>query len=84
MAYEQRNNSGSAFTAKEKKSETHADLTGSGLIDGKEYWINVWKKKDKNGDTYLSFGFNPKKPMADKGGAPQKSSKTPFDDNIDF
>lgn len=90
MSYEQRDNTFSVFKNKRKEEKTHADLTGTGLIDGKEYWVNVWKKTDKNGDTWLSGSIRPKegKPETYKGGLrqnaipPSKSADT--EDEIPF
>lgn len=64
MAYEQRDNSGSVFKNKRKRNENDAAYTGDAKIDGKEYWINCWPKKDKNGDTWMSFSFREKKPRS--------------------
>lgn len=60
MAYERKDNSGATFRNRKKEKETHADLTGDALIGGVEYWVNAWKKKDKNGDTFISLAFRPK------------------------
>jgi len=60
MAYELRDNSGSVFNNKKKEKDTHPDLTGEIKVDGKIYWLSAWKKKDKNGETWLSFAVKPK------------------------
>jgi len=57
--FEQRDNSASAFVNTRKQSDTHADLTGKARVEGKDFWINIWKKKDKNGNTWLSMSFKP-------------------------
>ena len=59
MAYEQRDNSFSAFKNNRKEKDTHADLTGKGMVNGEMMWINIWKKKDKNGNTWLSIALKP-------------------------
>lgn len=46
---------GSAFANKRKSKDTDPDFTGGINIAGTEYWINVWKNKDRNGNTYVSF-----------------------------
>lgn len=38
---------------KDKKGDTHPDFKGQGEIDGVEYWISGWKRKE---------GDNPKSP----------------------
>lgn len=60
MAYEIRNNSGSAFKNKRKENEKHPDFTGEGLINNVPMWINAWAKKDKNGNAFFSFAFKEK------------------------
>lgn len=72
MAYEKRENSGSAFKNRKKAQESHADYTGECLIDGQEYWINTWVKKDKNGNPWFSHSFRKKQPRAE-GQAPTKT-----------
>jgi hypothetical protein len=85
MAYEMRNNSGSAFPVKEKKDSKHADLTGSCIIEGKDYWINVWEKTASNGGEYLSFSFNLKQATAKREESGfKKTPSNSFDDDISF
>lgn len=72
MAYEKRDMSGSIFRNRDKRTETHSDFTGDCLIDGQEFWINAWEKKDKNGNTFFSFSFKKKQPRSDAA-APQKT-----------
>jgi hypothetical protein len=62
MAYEQKDGSGSLFPNTKKEQDTHADYKGDVKIDGVGYWINGWKKKDKNGNPYLSLSIKPKQP----------------------
>ena len=52
MSYEMRPNSGSVFKNQRRRTDNDAVYTGSALVDGKEYWLNCWPKKDKNGDTW--------------------------------
>lgn len=72
MAYEQRDMSGSVFVNTKKEQEKHPDRTGSCMIDGVEYWINGWMKKDKNGQPWLSLAFKRKDGSA---ASSQKTSK---------
>ena len=60
MAYEPRDMSGSAFQNDKRMKDTHAHYTGSGMIGGKEVWINVWVKETKDGREFLSFSFREK------------------------
>lgn len=64
MAYEQRDGSGALFKNKEKKQETHADYQGNIVINGQDFWLNAWLKKDRNGNTYMSVSAKPKQQPA--------------------
>lgn len=75
MAYEQKDMTGSAFKNRRKADPKHADLTGDAKIFGRDVWVNVWKKKDKNGDTYISYTFREKQPpLEDKRPAPKQET----------
>ena len=52
------NNSGALFPNDRKEKENHPDLTGSAVVDGKEYWFKGWKKSSKAGKAYLSVAFD--------------------------
>jgi hypothetical protein len=79
MTYEVKDMTGSAFRNKRKELQTHADLTGEAKIFGQDVWVNVWKKKDKNGDTYISFSFREKQPKPAQE-APRQAPAS-FDDS---
>lgn len=87
MAYEQKDNSGSVFKNNRRERETQPNLTGSALIDGKEYWVNVWTKTKADGEKWVSLAFNPKQPKEDthkpSAGSPELTVVT-SDDDIPF
>jgi len=60
MSYEQRDMSGSLFKNRKKEKDSHPNATGSAMIDGVEYWVSAWTKKDKNGDPWQSLAFKRK------------------------
>jgi hypothetical protein len=70
MAYEIKNNTGTAFKNKRKEADTHADYTGEGLVNNEPVWLNLWVKKDKSGNTYFSMSFRPKKAQEAKPAQP--------------
>lgn len=85
MAYEQKPNSGSLFREENKKSDTHADYSGSALIDGVEYWVSGWvnevKSGAKAGKKYLSIKFKPKEQQESGGSSSQQTQQSlPIDD----
>lgn len=60
MAYEKRDNSGSLFINKRKNKPTDANLSGSIMINGQEYWINGWTKTKEDGEKWISLSTRPK------------------------
>jgi hypothetical protein len=85
MSYEQRDNSGSVFVNDRKDKDTHPDRTGTAMIDGKNYWISGWIKKDRNGKSFMSLAFKPKEEQkpAPKKPDPISSGRMPRDDMDD-
>jgi len=47
------NNRGAVWGNSKKMTDNHPDLTGSIMVDGKDYWLSGWKRKE---------GANPKSP----------------------
>lgn len=87
--FEQKPNSGSIFNNERKEQDSHPDRTGSCNIDGRDYWVNGWLKKTKDGKPYLSLSFKLKEARGQGGGgqggggrqqqAPQRSQQS-YDD----
>jgi uncharacterized protein (DUF736 family) len=46
------------FKNERKEKETHPDFTGTGEVDGKEYYIKGWKKQSKKGTPYISLAID--------------------------
>jgi hypothetical protein len=46
-------NRGAIWGNKDKTKDTHPDFKGEANIDGKDYWVAAWKRKE---------GANPKAP----------------------
>lgn len=53
---EQKDNTGVLFINNKKMNEKQPDYTGS-AINGIKKDVSGWKKKSKNGDTYLSLSI---------------------------
>lgn len=96
MPYEQKDMNGSAFINNRRTAETHAHFTGSGMVFGREVWINVWIKQGNDGNERLSFSFREKEPRMEGerpvsgvpslsarfGGVPASApAKNPLDDD---
>jgi uncharacterized protein (DUF736 family) len=83
MAFELRELSGSVFKNKKKEKDSHPDLTGEAKIGGVIYWVNAWRKTDKNGNEWISFAFKEKDFTAAKEAVKEKPTSR-VDDFDDF
>ena len=72
MAYEQKDNTGSLFQNKEKRSENFPDYSGSLRIDGVDWRVSGWRKTSKDGTPWLSLSIKPKDGAAN---APDKAEE---------
>ena len=54
-------NRGVLFNNDRKETEKHPDFSGSINISGVEYFLSAWKKRSKNGTTFLSLSIGNKK-----------------------
>lgn len=59
MAYDN-NNSGALFKNDKQGVETRPDYRGQINVDGTDYWLSSWLKKDKNGNTFMSLSVQSK------------------------
>jgi uncharacterized protein (DUF736 family) len=59
-------NKGSLFDNDKKEKETHPDFTGTINVEGKEYWLNGWKKTSNAGKRFFSLSVKPKEKPAEK------------------
>jgi hypothetical protein len=82
MAYEQNDMSGSLFKNDRREKDSQPNARGSCKIDGVEYWVSAWTKKDKNGNPWQSLAFTPKAQNEARSEAPV--SDVPFSDDIPF
>jgi hypothetical protein len=57
--WEDRPNWASCFPPRNPKTDHPPDFTGITVIDGKKYWVNVYKKLDRNGNRYVSVNVRP-------------------------
>ena len=53
-------NSGTLFDNERKEKDTHPDFTGTLNVDGKEFWVNAWKKTSKTGKRFFSLSVKSK------------------------
>ena len=70
-------NRGAIWKNDRKEKDTHPDFKGSLNVEGKDYWVSAWKKKEGANpqSPALSFSIQPKEEKA----AEQKDEPTVFD-----
>lgn len=92
MAYDNTNR-GSIWKNKKKEKDTHPDFTGSLNVDGTEYWVNAWRRKDDASPDApaLTFTVRPKEQKAERpSNAPAQQPRVArkasdeLDDSIPF
>jgi hypothetical protein len=83
MAYEMKDDTGSLFREKDKKSDKSPDYTGKVKINGKELRLAGWIKQTKGGDTYLSLAVSEPRTNGGGGGGGGYNAG-PSNDDIPF
>lgn len=93
MAYDNTNRGSIWKNKKMREGKQDADFTGSLNVNGVEYWVNAWKRKeDASPDApALSFSIRPKEDQGQQA-APKRadpissgrSLKADLDDDIPF
>ncbi len=80
-------NRGSIWKNDKKEKDTHPDFTGSLDVNGVEFWVSAWKRKEGASPKApaLSFSVKPK----EEAQAPQRTGNAPSanpypDDAIPF
>ena len=67
--YDDRNR-GAIWKNEKKESDKHPDFTGSLNVDGHDYWVSAWKRKEGSGPNTPALSFSVKL----KDGKPSKAS----------
>lgn len=78
MSYEQKDLTGSLFKNKRKEKDTHPEYTGTVTVNGEQYWLSAWLKKDSKSETYMSLALKAKDEPPRQGA--RLSAQTPKDD----
>jgi hypothetical protein len=82
MAYTQKDMSGSLFKNDKKDNDKQPNAKGACMVEGVEYWVSAWTKKDKNGNPWQSLAFSKKETQRPEGKRPSQhdvgDDDTPF------
>lgn len=78
-------NRGAIWKNRDKTEDKHPDFKGSLNVDGVDYWVSAWKRKDGDpgNKPALSFTVKPKEENA-KPAAKAAPSRQEEDDEIPF
>jgi hypothetical protein len=76
------NNRGSIWKNEDRKSDTHPQFKGSAEVNGVEYWVSGWLRKEGANPKApaMSFSFNPKEQQS----APKPAKANDFDSGEDI
>jgi hypothetical protein len=81
-------NRGAVWKNRKKEQDTHPDFTGSLNVDGVEYWVSAWKRKEGASEKApaLSFSIKPKEDNSTGRGNPVMAGRREdsMDDEIPF
>lgn len=83
-------NRGAIWKNEKKEKETHPDFTGSLNIDGTEYWVNAWRRKDDAPAKAPALSFTVRPKDAQQSNGPLKpdpritTGRQDMDDEIPF
>jgi hypothetical protein len=73
-------NSGTLWRNEFKTKDSHPDMTGSILINGRKFKLSAWKKI-KDGNSFLSISI---KPAEEQQQQPQKPQQQQINNNLDL
>lgn len=74
-------NRGSIWKNEKKETDTHPDFTGTIDVEGVEYWVSAWKRKEGANPNAPALSFSIK---AKEQQQPGPSSESMREDDIDF
>lgn len=81
-------NRGAFFKNGKKETENHPDYTGTLNVEGVEYWVSGWKRKEGASDKAPLMSFSVKKKDQEckpvKKEVATKESNSAFDDDLPF
>lgn len=82
MADYDNTNRGAIWGNRDKKTDKHPDFTGSLDVEGVEYWVSAWKRKEGSSEKAPSLSFAVKR-KDEAASRPAESAPDP-DEDIPF
>ncbi|MES2602123.1 MAG: hypothetical protein V4602_15075 [Pseudomonadota bacterium] len=73
MAEMDKTNRGAIWKNQKKERDTHPDFTGSLNVNGVEFWVSAWKRKEDASDKAPALSFSIK-PKEDRAAPPARNS----------
>lgn len=83
-------NRGSIWKNDRKEKEEHPDFTGTLNVDGTEYWVSAWRRKEDASEKApaLTFSVRPKEAKREQprqaSSQPRVAQRSDMDDEIPF
>lgn len=74
-------NRGSIWKNEKKETDKHPDFTGSLNVDGTDYWVSAWRRKEGASDKAPALSFSIKK--KDGKAPPTRSGSKPTQNRHD-
>lgn len=86
MADYDNTNRGSIWKNQKKETENHPDFTGELNVNGVEFWVSAWKRKEGASEKApaLSFTVKPKDEAKKSPGGSKPTTRDDFDSDIPF
>lgn len=84
MSEHDNTNRGVIWGNKRKEKDTHPDFTGQINVDGVDYWLNGWKRKEGASPNAPSMSFSVRKKDEQSGGGETPRLESDLDDEIPF
>jgi len=76
-------NRGQIWKNEKKEKDTHPDFTGSLNVEGTEYWVSAWKRKEGANPKAPALSFSIK-PKDEARAEPKREAEADLDDEIPF
>jgi len=77
-------NRGSIWKNDKKETDKHPDFTGSLNVDGHDYWVSAWRRKEGASEKAPALSFTVKRKDGKPAPGPRTAKRDDMDDQIPF